>query len=387
LRILHLGKFHPPHPGGVERHMADLMQAQAGAGLTVAALVHGSPRQRVARHRRDEHGILIDTVPCHGQLVFAPVAPAWLLHFSRLLRDFEPHVLHAHVPNTSVFAGLFLPAARRLPWVVQWHADIPLDTSHTALRLAYPPYRAFERALLDRASRVVATSEAYRAASEPLNRFAEKTTVIPLGMPEAPVAGTPPRWPGDGLKVLAVGRLSYYKGFDTLLEAIAQVPQCSLLLVGSGELEAPLRAQVARLGLQGRVTLAGHVDDATLQAAYEACDLFCLPSIDRAEAFGMVLLEAMRAGKAVVASDIPGSGVGSVVARDESGLLVPPRDAAALAQALRTLGDDPQRRQAFGAAGRARWERCYRIDEVSRRWATLYRDVMAATKAPRATTP
>lgn len=360
--------------------MAELMQAQVQAGLQVAALVHASPRDRSRLGRREVDGALIDTVACHGQFVFAPVSPAWPLHLHRLLHDFRPDVLHLHVPNTSVFWALLSPAARRIPWVLHWHADIPVDGSHAALRLAYPPYRAFESALSKRAARIVATSETYRAASRPLAPFAGKTSVIPLGSPEAPPAGTAPAWPGSGVKVLTVGRLSYYKGFDVLLDAVAQVPEVSLLLVGGGELEGALRAQVDRLGLHERVTLAGKVDDATLQAAYEACDLFCLPSIDRAEAFGMVLLEAMRAGKPVVASDIPGSGVGSVVVRDETGLLVPPRDAAALATALRELAGAPARRAAMGAAGLARWQRDYRIDAVSRRWQALYEDVLRAPK-------
>lgn len=361
--------------------MADLMQAQGQAGLEVAALVHATPRDRSRLGRHHIDGALVDTVPCHGQWVFAPVSPAWPLHLGRLLRDFKPDVLHLHVPNPSVFWALFSPAARRLPWVVHWHADIPQDSSHAALRLAYPPYRAFERALLKRAARIVATSETYRAASRPLGEFAHKTTVIPLGSPEAPPAGHAPAWPGHGMRVLTVGRLSYYKGFDVLLEAMAQVQDASLLLIGGGELEGALRAQVDRLGLHDRVTLAGKVDDATLQAAYEACDVFCLPSIDRAEAFGMVLLEAMRAGKAVIASDIPGSGVGSVVAHDETGLLVRPRKAEALVQAMRLLATDPVRRAAFGAAGLARWRRDYRIDAVNRRWQALYADLLHAPTA------
>jgi glycosyltransferase involved in cell wall biosynthesis len=381
LRVLHLGKFHPPHPGGVERHMADLMQAQVSSGLDTAALVHASPRDRTRLGRRDVGGALVDTVACHGQLIFAPVSPAWPLHLHRLLRDFRPDVLHLHVPNTSVFWLLFSPPARRLPWVVHWHADVPDDSSHAALRLAYPPYRAFERAVLKRAARIVATSETYRAASKPLAPFAHKASVIPLGSPASMPPGTAPAWPAAGMKVLAVGRLSYYKGFDLLLQAMARVPEASLLLVGSGELEGELREEIGRLGIAGRVRMAGNVDDATLQAAYEACDVFCLPSIDRAEAFGMVLLEAMRAGKPVIASDIPGSGVGSVVAHGETALLVPPRDVAALATALQAMAGAPGMRRDFGAAGRARWEREYRIDAVNRRWASLYADVVRAPTA------
>ncbi len=357
--------------------MAELMAAQVAAGADVAALVHSAPGQSRTPFRWHDNGALIDEVPCHGQLIFAPVSPSWPMRFARLLRDFKPQLLHLHVPNPSVFWLLALPAARRIPWIVHWHADIPEGTTKRALRLAYPPYRAFERALLNKAGRIVATSETYRRASRVLSRHEEKTRVIPLGLADAPPAGKAPEWPSAGLRVLAVGRLSYYKGFDVLLDAVAKLPQVSLLLVGSGEQRAALEQRIGDLAVSDRVRMAGNIDDATLQAAYEACDVFCLSSIDRAEAFGMVLLEAMRAGKPVVASDIPGSGVGSVVVDGETGTLAPVRDVDALVRALAAMAASPQMRERYGAAGHARWARDYRIDAVNLRWLELYRDVLA----------
>jgi glycosyltransferase involved in cell wall biosynthesis len=377
LRILHLGKFYPPHAGGVERHLAQLAAAQAAAGHEIAALVHAAPKAAGPATRWDDNGVLVDPVACHGQIVFVPFSPAWPLHLARLLRDFRPDLLHVHVPNPSAFWMLLSPAARRLPWVVHWHADIPEDSTHAGLRLGYPVYRAFERALNARARAIVATSRTYLDASRALAPMRAKSRVLPLGMADAQHPGDAPEWPGRGVRLLAVGRLSYYKGFDVLLDAIARSPGITLLLVGAGEQYARLQARIDELDLSTRVRMAGNLDDATLEAAYQACDLFCLPSIDRAEAFGMVLLEAMRAGKAVVASAIPGSGVGTVVVDGETGALVPPRDVDALARALRELAAAPALRERYGEAGRRRWEKYYRIDAVTRQWLDLYREVLA----------
>lgn len=377
MRILHLGKFYPPHAGGVERHLADLAAAQVQSGLDVAALVHAAPGDLRGYRRRDPQGVAVQALPCWGQAVFVPISPSWPVHLGRALREFKPDLLHLHVPNPSAYWTLLSRAARRLPWVVHWHADIPDDSRQLGLRLGYPVYRRFEHALNARAARIVATSPAYLAASRALAPWQARCRVIPLGMPEAGAAGPAPLWPGTGLRLLAVGRLSYYKGFEVLLDALAQVPDASLLLVGEGEQRRALESRIADLGLGSRVRLAGHLDDATLEAAYQACDLFCLPSVDRAEAFGLVLLEAMRAGKPVLASDIPGSGVGTVVVDDETGLKVPPRDATALAVALRSLAADASRRAALGAAGRDRFERHYRIDAVTRQWTALYREVLS----------
>jgi glycosyltransferase involved in cell wall biosynthesis len=110
-----------------------------------------------------------------------------------------------------------------------------------------------------------------------------------------------------------------------------------------------------------------------LQAAYAAADALVLPSLDRGEAFGLVLLEAMRARVPVIASAIPGSGIGEVVVDGESGLLVPPGDARALAAVIRSIGN-PKLRQRLAAGGRARWESRFTLEGAARAWLELYAD-------------
>src|SRR5690606_39090526 len=123
------------------------------------------------------------------------------------------------------------------------------------------------------------------------------------------------------------------------LDALARTPAASLVLIGQGEESDRLRAQVARLGLGDRVALVGELSEADLLAAYAAADAFVLPSLDRSEAFGLVLLEAMRARLALVASDIAGSGIGQVIINKINGLLVKPGDEGELATALSRISD------------------------------------------------
>lgn len=379
MRVLHLGKFFPPHAGGIERFTALLLHALAGTGPTQAALVHATPGR--ARHPRSwidpASGAQMREVACHGRLLFAPVSPTWPLACQQLIRDFHPDLLHIHMPNPSAFWLLGMASARRLPWLLHWHADVPADARHMGVRLAARPYRLLERRMLQRSAAIVATSAAYRDGSEALAPFRERVRIIGLAAEPAPAptAVEAPAWPGSGVRLLAVGRLSYYKGFDVLMEALARVPGCQLLLVGEGEQRAALQAQVARLGLGERVRFAGEVDDATLHAAYRACDLFCLPSLDRAEAFGLVLLEAMREGKPVLASAIPGSGVTEVAVDGHTATLVAPGDADALAVALRTLADDARLRERLGRAGKERWSRHYRPEAVAAATLALYREL------------
>src|SRR5690606_11710640 len=147
---------------------------------------------------------------------------------------FQPDLLHLHLPNPSAFWLMALPEARRIPWLVHWHADVPDDARHMGVRIAARPYRLLESRLLRQARAVVATSASYRDGSTALQQATEKVRVIGLAAPPPPAVleAAPPAWPVAGLRLLAVGRLSYYNGFDVLLRAVARVPSVSLLLVG-----------------------------------------------------------------------------------------------------------------------------------------------------------
>jgi glycosyltransferase involved in cell wall biosynthesis len=232
---------------------------------------------------------------------------------------------------------------------------------------------------------VIATSANYLNASSALAQWRDKVRVIPLGIAPHESANDPHatsgRWHAGALRVLAVGRLSYYKGFDVLLDALADVPEAELVLVGDGDGKAHLQARAVECGIASRVHFAGSVDDATLHALYANADVLCLPSIDRSEAFGLVLLEAMRAALPVVASDLRGSGVTYVVRDGETGLLVPPGDADTLTAALRRLGQDSALRQRLGAAGRQRWLSEFTLERAAQRTLTLYRDVLGAARS------
>ena len=243
-------------------------------------------------------------------------------------------------------------------------------------RAAYSVYSRFERAMLARARFIVATSSAYAGASAALAPWRDKVRIVPLGIGAAAgEMGVRPHWPSTcTLKLLSVGRLSHYKGHAVLLKAIARVPGAHLVLIGDGEEAGNLRAQASRLGLQDRVTLVGDVGNADLDAAYAAADLFVLPSLDRSEAFGLVLLEAMRAGLPIVASDIPGSGVGHVVQNGVTGRLVPSGDVDALVTALGEA-EDATFRERMGKAGHVRWQENFTLDRSAQAMQSIYREM------------
>jgi glycosyltransferase involved in cell wall biosynthesis len=376
MRILHLGKYYAPERGGIESHLRALCEWTAARGHAVAALVHQRPGTWRTT-RESIGGVEVRRVACIGAPVYTPVSPTFPLELARALRDFEPELLHLHLPNPSCFSALASVRARRLPWIVHWHSDIPPDAPDWRLRFGYRAYRPFEQALLKRARAVIATSQAYLDASEALKPWRAKTSVIPLGTDDVALPpAQPDLWPaGEGLRLLAVGRLSHYKGFDVLIDALAHTTQMRLLLVGEGECADDLRELAIERSLGNRIRFAGALDEEALLAAYATADALVLPSLNRGEAFGLVLLEAMRARLPVIASAIPGSGIGEVVVDGETGLMVAPGDAAALAIAIGRL-DDPELRQRLGAGGRRRWETQFTLERAAQRWLALYENLL-----------
>ena len=375
MRVLHLGKYYAPQRGGIERYTQDLAEWFTAQGDPVGVLVH-QPPGRWRGSRESLNGVELRRVGSIAELVYAPLSPCYPFALARALREFRPDVLHLHLPNPSCFAALASPAARRLPWVVHWHADVSPDSHDWRLRAAYRAYRPFEQAVLARARAVIATSQPYLDASLALAPWRAKVTVVPLGTNErADVSPRSDLWPRrSGLRLLAVGRLSHYKGFDTLIAALAQLPDASLLLVGSGECGPRLRADAAASGLADRIVFAGTLDDATLAAAYAGADVFVLPSLDRSEAFGLVLLEAMQSRLPVVASAVEGSGVGSVVCNGDTGLLLPPGDADSLALALERMHEADLRAR-LGHAGRARWQERFTLAKSAAAVRAIYRTI------------
>ncbi len=380
MRILHIGKFYPPVPGGMERFLADLVLAQRASGHEVAVLVHDDRRYESAG---DPPWLM--RCPVWLQIFFAPLSPLFPSWLQRALRLHAPDLLHIHMPNVSAFWALLLPRARRIPWVIHWHADVEPSKFRLSLRLGYPHYYIFERAMLERAESIVVTSRQYLEASKALRPWGAKCHVVPLGvdpgrLPDISPAQAEGLWRGARLRILAVGRLSYYKGFETLVRAALGEPDMELNIVGEGEERGNLEAILAAAGGPRNVRLLGEADDDTVHRLMASCDVFCLPSRERTEAFGLVLLEAMRYGKPLLVSNLPGSGMTWVARDGQNAVLVPPEDVVAWRAALLALADSPAKHQIMGRLGAERYARDFDIRIVAARIDWLY-DLMFRMRA------
>ncbi len=373
MKILHLYKDYFPVLGGIENHIRVLAEAQAAAGHQVTVLVcDPGPRTRT----ETRNGVRVIKAGRLTTLASMPISLSQPLWVARL----RPDIAHVHSPYPlGELANWLLGRARRT--VITYHSDVVRQKR--ILRF----YAPFLRRVLAAADRIIATSPHYIRTSPFLSRVADRCTVIPLGVDverfarvsEGAGAALRARIglddPAPPPLLLFVGRLRYYKGLDDLLRALPRVPDAHLLVVGDGPMRAEWETLARELGLADRVHFLGDLPDADLPASYAVADLFVLPANARAEAFGTVLLEAMAAGLPLICTEV-GSGTSFVNRHGETGLVVPPRDPAALAAAINALLADPARRRAMGEAAQRRVREQFTVEQMIARVEALYHQLL-----------
>jgi glycosyltransferase involved in cell wall biosynthesis len=388
LRVTMVNKYYsPPHLGGVETVVRTLSEGLVEhAGARVRALVSNEGRERV---EETIGGVDVVRLPRLLALSSAPVAAG----LPGALRDElrrqgprgpePPDLINLHSPYPWGELS-FLQANPDVPSVVLYHSDIVRQKRLLAA------YRPFLERFLDRVDLIVTSSPNMVRHSPFLAPRAEKCRVVLFGLPARRVAATPAvlrraaklRAAHAGRHiVLFVGRLVYYKGADVLVRAMAQV-DADLVLIGRGPLEARLRELASTGGSATRVSFLAPQGDDELAAWYRAADVFCLPSVARSEAFGLVQIEAHAAGTPVVSTDLP-TGVPYANPGGVTGLTVPPSDAAALAAALnRLLGDDALRAR-LGRQAQARALREFTVPRMVARTLDVYAEAAARHVARR----
>lgn len=364
MRVLHLGKYYPPAPGGIEAHVRTLARAQAGRGHQVSVLCvqHADGRGRpvgsrplaVTRSSTDDDGpVVVRRLGRVAHLARLDITPGLRGELARRFRSTD--IVHLHTPNP-----LMLLACASLPMgpdlLITHHSDAVRQKRLAAL------LSPFEDRVYSRARVVFSDSPGYADGSPRLEAHSRKVSVLPLGIDLEPYLN-----PSNGVLSqaesirqghpgplwLMVGRLVYYKGHSVALEALARVPG-TLLVIGTGPLDVELRLAARTLGVADRVSWMGHQPDHVVAAAYRAATALWFPSVARSEGFGLAQVEAMASGCPVINTAIPGSGVPWVSLHGVSGLTVPMQDPLALAEAARRLSENATLRAGLAEGAKAR---------------------------------
>jgi rhamnosyl/mannosyltransferase len=371
MRVLCFGRFCDAEPGGIQSHVISLLRSLQDK----VEFLHLVPsRDTQSAHFTLGNVPVIRTASWNvdGSLALSPglIFQAWRQH-----RNNPFDIVHLHLPDPmSHLASFAIPAS--VPRVITWHADI---VRQTRLLKFYQPWQ--DRLLQQAAAIIVATPEHLHSPALSQSGIREKAHVIPYGFDLWRFASPHPlaqvlRDQCSGQHIIfALGRHVSYKGFNILLAAMSLMPDdVQLFLGGVGPLTQDLQQQAETLGIARRVHFLGKILEAELPACYQACDIFCLPSVTQAEAFGIVQVEAMAAGKPVVNTNL-GNGVNFVTQDGVTGLTVPPNNSRALAAALQILLQDPTQRLQLGANGRARAESEFSLETMKERTYALYAEL------------
>lgn len=354
--------FHP-RIGGVETYTLNIATRLVALGWQVVIVTTGQPEgvdQTVA-------GLPVYRLPIALTVSNTPVGLGWRRRLARIFDAERPDVINGHTP-VPYLADMAQRASGSVPFVLTYHNDLAKDAL-----LGKVAVEALQHTLIDRtlrrATAIIATSDYYVRESRYLRGYESKISVVPPGVdlatfnPAVAVpAGLAKRYAGTRV-ILFVGSLNKsqrYKGLDHLIRAFGQMRAEShdlrLVVVGTGDGLDMYRGLAAAAGVAGHVDFAGYVGHDKLAQYYKLARVFAMPSTSRTEGFGLVYLEAGAVGTPVIGSAI--GGVPYAVRDGETGLLVSPRDARDLRQALaRVLDDDAlARRLGETAAARARAE-------------------------------
>lgn len=361
MNVLQVNKFYYPEVGGIEHVVQNIAEGLSKSYQTHVLAARPKGLGGIERH----NGVSIKKASSVGVGMSVPLAPTFPLQLWAESRDVD--IVHHHLPNPLSTVSQLTVGTGDSTVIATYHSDIVRQAAAAKI------YRPVLNRFLDRVDRILVTSERLLEHSAILEPYENKCSIVPLSIDlDAIDAENPTEIDIDTTSpvVLFVGRLNYYKGVEYLVDAMEKI-EATLLVAGDGERRSALKQRARERGVDDQIQFLGYVSDTKLSSAYRAADLFVLPSVEPSEAFGIVQLEAMARELPVVNTSLP-TGVPWVSQDGETGLTVPPRDAAALAEAINTLLEDDERRRRYGEQARKRVERLFTREMMLEKIQTIY---------------
>ncbi|MGB9762597.1 MAG: glycosyltransferase [Minisyncoccia bacterium] len=369
MRVLQFGKHYPPFVGGTEKVIQVLTETlnKLGVKTDVLCVNHTNKYEEL-----DFGSYKVYKTPMWFRIASTSISPSLITKLREIQKDYE--IIHTHMPDPMANLALFLNRPRG-KLVVQWHMDI---VRQKALLPFYKPLLIW---LFKRADLILVSSEKLKKESQFREFFNLKAEVLPLPFDyeefekikidtsfEKKIKEL-----AKGRKIVfSVGRLVYYKGFDVLIKAARLLPdKITVFIVGDGPLRKSLQTLINKYKLTNKVFLLGNISKERIVTCYKVCDVFCLPSTFKTEAFGIVQLEAMSFGKPVISTELEASGVCEVNIHGVTGLCVKPGDEKELLKAIISILEDHKLYKTFSENALKRVKDFYK-EKIVRQLIELY---------------
>ena len=333
-KILHISKYYYPYYGGIE-DVAQTIVRELKPFHTQKIICFNDRNITETDIVEDVEVYRIATV---GTFFSQPIPKGYHTALKKLIKEFKPDYIHLHMPNPVVTLFLLNMDLSGIKLYIHWHADI------SGQKLLYSLYKDYEKKLLLRADKIIATSQIYLEHSEPLRNFLYKSVIVPNTINEQKFPDKADdadkieqirKLYGNKKILFFIGRHVPYKGIEYLIECEKFVDDdCVFVVAGKGPLTKRLKTQAAH---SDRIKFIGKISDEELRLYLKASYLFLFPSINRSEAFGVALAEALYCGLPAVSFDIEGSGVTWVNKNNYSGVVVKNFDKQAFARTINEL--------------------------------------------------
>jgi glycosyltransferase involved in cell wall biosynthesis len=335
MKILQTLKYYDPCQGGTESVVKNIVEGVVGISKKLNFTVYYNNHIRSFKSK---------TISFKQVTIIKEATPIYLksqplnLRYKALSKVIsENDVIHHHYPFPTMELALFrkLKTLGTKKFIITWHANIKNSRWGWIERF----YNPLVIKLLDRSDAIVVTSPQLFEASDILKKYKHKIKIIPLSFDPKYSKPESKEYPvNKSFNLLFVGKLRKYKGVEFLIKAIETLP-VKLTVVGNGEELANLQEQVKGLNIVEKVIFITNASDEELEKIYQRSDLFVLPSINEAEAFGIVQLEAMANGLPVINTSLK-SGVPYVSLNEFSGITVEPKNNDVLKQAIERIISD-----------------------------------------------
>lgn len=342
MRILHLSKYYHPYRGGIEKVIKELSEAAVHQGHQVTVICSSETSQKIIE---DVNGVQVVRLPQWATVFSQPLTPSIFWELKNYFAQAD--VIHLHAPN-PLFEVASLTIPFTAPLIVTFHCEVMKS------RWLNRFYEPVSKAILEKADRILVATPLHIEYSFWLKDYKHKCEVIPFGIEPKYESKSPQL--NDSVQVLKekygryflfVGRMVTYKGVNFLIEAMQDV-SLNLVLIGKGPFLESWKVLSREMGLEKRIHFVGPVESDEEFAAYlHGCEALVLPSINEAEAFGLVLLEAMSCKKPAITTDL-NSGVKFVNVHGKTGLEVQRRDSQMLGHAMNQLANNDILRTRLG---------------------------------------
>ena len=369
MKVLQVGKFYPIK-GGVEKVMYDLAVNLSSQNCSCDMLC-------VALDNKFKIIPIANNANIYAVKHYGKYASTYIsFDLIRWLRKNHSNynIIHIHHPDPMAALALWLSGYKGKVYL-HWHSDI---IKQKLLLKLFAPLQTY---LIKRAVKVIGTTPTYIKDSKFLKDYLDKSLYVPIGINpkeyeanEEQVQSIKSKFQNKKI-VFSLGRFVYYKGFDYLIKSAQFLNDNTVIVIGgTGKLFQECKELIESLNLQHKVFLLGYLKDAEVPNYFAACDIYCLSSIEKSEAFGIVLIEAMLFGKPIVSTNIVGSGVSWVNQHNETGIVVPPSNANSIATAINTILGDNILYQNFSKSAKRRFENNFTVQTMVKNVMDIYND-------------